>query len=132
MTIHPAAPRCEKCQAVGVPSYLKLSPTLQYWRCPECFRIWTTLKSAIDQHRESYAQSDSGASARSTCPTCAAAEIVDLRDILHSERADYFRCRVCNCWWFVTTGQDRPATRLVFGNKDDASSAGADDSKKAG
>lgn len=115
MSAQMPAPQCEKCGTVGVPSYLVLSPTLQYWRCPHCARIWTTLKSTIDQHIETSAQTDQAASARTHCPQCRATEVVDLRDVLHSPRAEYFRCRVCDCWWLVPVGKNGPATRLVFG-----------------
>jgi len=116
MTIQMPAPRCEKCGTAGVASYLVLSTTLQYWRCPDCARIWTTVKSAIEPHQEAYARTDSAASARTNCPQCGTTEVVDLRDTLHSARADYFRCRVCECWWFVPAGQNGPATRVIFGD----------------
>ncbi len=110
-----AAPRCQNCGTRGVPSFLVLSTALQYWRCPDCFRIWTTLRSSIEQHQAAYAQNDPAVSFRKHCPQCGATEVVDLRDVLHSERADYFRCRLCNCWWIVPVGQNGPATRVLLG-----------------
>ena len=61
-------------------------------------------------------------SARTECPDCKGAlqNVVDLAEILYSPRVDYFRCRACGCWWMVPKGEDGPATRAIFGNKDAA------------
>ena len=117
-----SAPVCEKCGTIGVPSYLVLSPVLQYWRCPHCFQIWTTLKTKIEQHQEAYAEDTLPASARSKCQECHATDVMSLADVLSSDRIDYFRCRACDCWWMVPKGKDGPATRAMFGHPDDASS----------
>ena len=87
----------------------------QYWRCPHCFRIWTTLKSAIEQHRETYAKRGSAPSALTHCPECRATEVIDLNDVLSSDRVDYYRCGACDCWWMVQKGKNGPATRVIFG-----------------
>ena len=55
-------------------------------------------------------------SPRTACPECNATVVVDLQDILFSPRVDYFRCRVCLCWWMVPKGADEPATRIVMGD----------------
>jgi hypothetical protein len=110
------APSCEKCGTLGVPSYLVLSPRLQYWRCPDCFRIWTTLKTTFEQYHETHASPASSASARSQCPECSAGDVVDLSDILSSENVDYFRCGTCNCWWMVPKGKNGPPIRAIFGD----------------
>jgi hypothetical protein len=62
------------------------------------------------------------ASARTQCPECDASSIVDLQDILYSSRVDFFRCRACLCWWMVPKGVDEPATRIVLGDRESASS----------
>ena len=87
MSKPPAAPQCQKCGTVAVPSYLVLSPTLLYWRCPDCVGIWTTLKSAIEQHQETYAQRSTRNSARAHCPQCDGTEVVDLADVLRVQNA---------------------------------------------
>ena len=66
--------------------------------------------------------------ARTHCPDCDAPAI-DLANLLHSPRVDYFRCNECGCWWFLPKGQDGPATRGVFGKADAAAGEAA---KKAG
>ena len=116
-----AAPLCEKCGTIGVPSYLVLSPVLQYWRCPYCFHIWTTLKTRIERHQEAYALDSFPPSARSECPECCATDVITLTDVLSSDRVDYFRCRACDCWWMVPKGRNGPATRAIFGNPDTSS-----------
>src|SRR4029450_7929359 len=105
------APSCAKCGTPGVPSYIVLSPFMQYWRCPDCFCVWTTLKASAVHTRPF--EHPLG-SARPHCPQCGASDTTDLDGRLHSERVDYFRCRVCDCWWMVPKGQDGPATRIVF------------------
>jgi hypothetical protein len=95
-----------------VPSYLVLSRFMQYWRCPDCFRVWTTLKTSA-VHTLPF--ENPVGSARTHCPQCHAADTVDLDGRLHSDKVEYFRCRVCDCWWMVPRGQDGPATRIVFG-----------------
>jgi hypothetical protein len=55
-------------------------------------------------------------SARTTCPECERPTAVDLADLLHSPRVDFFRCRDCLCWWMVPKGKDGPATRVMFGD----------------
>ena len=57
-------------------------------------------------------------SARKQCPECHDPAVVDLQDLLYSPRVDYFRCRSCGCWWLVPKGDDGPATRATFGNKE--------------
>src|SRR6185369_1593427 len=105
------APSCAKCGTPGVPSYIVLSPFMQYWRCPDCFCVWTTLKASAVHTRPF---ENPVGSARTHCPQCGASDTTDLDGRLHSERVDYFRCRVCDCWWMVPKGQDGPATRIVF------------------
>jgi hypothetical protein len=55
-------------------------------------------------------------SARTQCPECGGSAVVDLQDLLYSQRVDFFRCRSCLCWWMVPKGEDEPATRIVLGN----------------
>jgi hypothetical protein len=55
-------------------------------------------------------------SARTECPECDGPDVVDLADLLYSPTVDYFRCRVCGCWWMVPKGADEPATRVILGN----------------
>ena len=116
-----SAPSCEKCGTIGVPSYLVLSPVLQYWRCPHCFQIWTTVKTKTERHQEAYAQGFLPDSARSQCPECHATDVIVLTDVLSSDKVDYFRCRACDCWWMVPKGKDGPATRAIFGSPDTSS-----------
>jgi hypothetical protein len=66
-------------------------------------------------------------SARTECPECDGSNVADLRDLLHSPRVDYFRCRTCGCWWMVPKYAEEPATRIVLGNPNSAVNA-----KKAG
>ena len=115
MSDETSAPTCEKCGTVGVPSYLVLSPVVQYWRCPDCFRIWTTLKSAIEQHKQAYAERASTDSVLSRCPECHASNVISLSDVLASEQIDYYRCGSCDCWLMVPKGKRGPATRAIFG-----------------
>lgn len=120
MSDNASSPFCPECRNPGVRSYLVLSPGLQYWRCPECFRVWTTRKTESERKHEqqrihNLSAPDSGATARTHCPECRASQVLDLNQILYSSRADYFRCRACDCWWIVPKGKDGPATRMKFG-----------------
>lgn len=54
-------------------------------------------------------------SARTECPTCSGTDVIDLRHILSSRGFEYFRCRLCDAYWMVPTGQDQPATRILLG-----------------
>jgi hypothetical protein len=71
-------------------------------------------------------------SARTHCPECAAHGpdvVFDLAKLLYSPRVDYFRCQDCGAWWFVPKGADGPATRCLFGNREEAAALEA---KKTG
>ena len=63
-------------------------------------------------------------SARLECPECHSQNVFDLRNFLRSPRYDYFRCRECNCWWMLPSGEAQPATRIILGTS--TSSAAAD------
>lgn len=54
-------------------------------------------------------------SARTECPTCSSADVVDLNHLVHSSSFDYFRCRSCNCYWMVRVNEDAVAHRLTLG-----------------
>ena len=111
-----SAPSCAKCGAPAVPSYLMLSPVLQYWRCPDCFGIWTTRRTPTEGRAANLdAKRLSVGSARTHCPECHAPDVADLNDVLYSRNVDYFRCRACDCWWMVPKGHNKPATRMKFG-----------------
>ena len=54
--------------------------------------------------------------ARTECPQCSSLDVVDLRDLLFSRTANFFRCRSCGCWWVVSKDDRNPATRTIVGN----------------
>lgn len=119
-----ADPVCKKCGTTGMPSFLVLSPVVQYWRCPKCHSVWTTLKTTIEQRPFPNLSSDD---ARTHCPECRDPNVVDLTALLYSMNMDFFRCHACSCVWMVPKGQEGPATRVVFGKPNNAA-----DSEEAG
>jgi hypothetical protein len=118
-------PSCAKCGTAGVPSYLVLSPVLQHWRCPDCFRIWTTVKPRVEQRRARDVGLDdpTAVSARAHCPDCLDSNVMGPSEFLYSRSVDYFLCRTCGCWWMVPKGKDQPATRIVLGKPDDSANS---------
>jgi hypothetical protein len=57
-------------------------------------------------------------SARTQCPQCDGANIINLATLLYSPRVDFFRCCECLCWWQIPKGEDGPASRAVLADPD--------------
>lgn len=108
-------PHCETCLIPMVAVQLNnRGPGVEYWRCPTCGTVTATGETHQGEP-----------SARTHCPDCKdhGGNVVDLANLLRSERVDYFRCRACGCWWIVPKGAHGPATRAVFGSPEASAKA---------
>src|SRR5262245_30236368 len=103
-------PACTNCNRAGRLLFSPVNPEVEYYRCDHCGQLWLH-----EKYHSIVRQTPSPALARTECPDCGGANVLDLADILYSPRVDYFRCRTCNCWWMVPKHADEPATRIVLG-----------------